>query len=236
MMIDWVTVLIPLQHDTPINGGNVVSISPDGSIEWDVEKRMKVEGSFGSSMQIRSEHKDFPCSHIRLDGNPVKFMQGHNVWGSTDLHGLITASIIKIMSVVAPRKDLHGIQHFCLLGHLTRVDLNCMYDLANGHNVLTWLRAAADAASISHRGRGQFAGDTLYWGKSSRRWSLKAYWKGGELKKHRPRSIPSNSYHPTDLEAVQTYADRALRIELVLRGMELTKLGLSEVQFWKDQA
>ena len=234
MMIDWVSVLVPLPHSKPINGGNVVSVSPDGDIEWSVEKRMNVEGSFGSSMQIRSEHKDYFCSHIRLDGNPVKFMQGHNVWGSSDLHGLVTGSLIKLIELVSPSTSLACIHHLCKMGRLTRVDLNCMYDLGTSHNVNSWLRAASEASTICHRGRGQFSGDTLYWGKKSRRWSLKAYWKGGELRKHKPKSFTDGGYPPTELQSVQDYADRALRVEVVLRGMELSKFGLLEVQSWKE--
>ena len=236
MMIDWVTVLVPFGHSEPINGGNVVSVSADGEIEWSVEKRVKVEGSYGSSIQIRSEHKDSPCSHIRLDGNPAKWLQGHNVWGSCDLHGLITFTLKKVLNQLAPHEDTSLLHHFVTVAHLTRVDLNQMYSLGSGKDVLTWLRAASESASISHRGRGQFSGDTLYWGKRSRRWSLKAYWKGGELKKHKPTNMIKDGFTPIELKAIQHYADQALRVELVLRSMELVKLGLSSVQSWSEQS
>ena len=40
--------------------------------------------------------------------------------------------------------------------------------------------------------------------------------------------------HPQDLQSVTNFADCALRVELTLRGMELDRLGLSEVQNWSD--
>lgn len=231
MMIDWVQVIIPYMHSTPINGGNVLSIKPNGELDWKVEKRLQVLGSHDSRIQIRSEHKDFTCSHIRLDGNPVKWFQGHNVWGSCDLLGLVFSCFSSILPQVLSAHEVRSLDYLwftCLQGRLTRLDLTNMYDLGNSQRVLAWIRAASDSANLKSRGKGQFSGDTLYWGKNSRRWSLKMYSKGLELHAHKPKySDPS---HPQCLESVTNFADPALRVELVLRAMELAKLGISRVQ------
>jgi hypothetical protein len=264
MMIDWVSVLIPLAHSKQINGGNVVSVDPDGNIDWQVEKRLSVEGSYGASIQIRSEHYEGFCSHIRLDGNPVKWLQGHNVWGTTDLSGLVTACLSGVLALVAPEiacgvmiagelasrrfaavepaewlRTASGLQAignavspYVNCSKLTRIDITGMYDLGNPQRVLTWLRAAADSANMSHRGRGQFSGDTLYWGKKSRRWALKMYPKGAELKAHKPKK--GITEHPHYLSGVTDFADKALRVELTLRGMELKDKRLSGVQDWRE--
>lgn len=235
MMIDWVQVSIPYWHTTPINGGHVVSIKPSGEIDWQVEKRLQVRGSHDSSIQIRSEHKDHSCSHIRLDGNPVKFLQGHNVWGSCDLVGLIVSCLWDILPKVLPPDEVKSFDYLwitTLCGKLTRLDLTNMYDLGNSQRALSWLRAASDSANLKHRGKGQFSGDTLYWGKGSRRWTLKMYCKGLELLAHKPKQVSPD--HPQYLESVTDFANKALRVELVLRGMELTKLGLSSVQDWNE--
>lgn len=231
-MIDWVSTLVRLPHSVPINGGNVVSLDSDGIEQWRIEKRMQIEGSYSSSVQIRSEHKEHFCSHIRLDGNLVKFMQGHNVWGTCDLHGLITASLLKILAQVSPEIPTNLLPIYVSMARLTRLDLTAMYDLDNCQRVMSWLRAASDSASMKYRGRGHFSGTTLYWGKHSRRWSLKMYPKGEELKAHAPKKFISD--HPNNLQSVTNFADRALRVELVLRGMELDRLGLSEVQHWHE--
>lgn len=232
LMIDWVSALVPLPHSTPLNGGNVVSIDPDGVEQWRVEKRMQVEGSYSATVQIRSEHKDGYCSHVRVDGNLVKYMQGHNVWGTSDLHGLITSALIRIFSQIAPDIDLKFLPLLALTARLTRLDITAMYDLGSSQRVLAWIRAAADSANMQYRGRGQFSGNTLYWGKNSRRWSLKMYPKGEELKAHKPKKCLTD--HPHDLQSVTNFADRALRVELVLRGMELDRMGLSQVQDWNE--
>lgn len=231
-MIDWVSAVVPFPHASPINGGNVVSLDPDGVEQWRVEKRMQIEGSYSSSVQVRSEHHSHFCSHLRLDGNLVKFMQGHNVWGTSDLHGLVTSALLRILSQVAPEMSTKLLPFQVLISRVTRLDLTAMYDLGNGQRVSAWLRAASESASMKYRGRGQFSGTTLYWGKNSRRWSLKMYPKGEELKAHKPKLTMVD--HPQDLQSVTNFADCALRVELTLRGMELDRLGLSEVQNWSD--
>ncbi len=70
---------------------------------------------------------------------------------------------------------------------------------------------------------------TLYFGKSSRRWSLKFYHKGQEIK--------DNKKHQRELpKEVLLFADKSLRCELTLRGKELDKIGLSTVSAWEDIA
>ena len=44
------------------------------------------------------------------------------------------------------------------------------------------IRAVGETAYLKHRGAGQFSGDTAYFGKNSRRWGLKCYSKGNEIK------------------------------------------------------
>lgn len=222
-------------HGTPINGGNVVSIDANGVIDWKVEKRLQVRGSHDSSVQIRSDHREGWCNRIQFDGNPVKFLQGHNVFGSSDLHGLVIATLEIVLPQVLPPDDVHSLLYLYTTtwcSRLSRVDLTNMYDLGNQQRVMNWLRAAADSANLSYRGRGQFSGDTLYWGKNSRRWSLKMYAKGNELRAHKPKK--GLSYHPQYLESVTNYADKALRVELVLRGMELSSKGLESIQYWDE--
>jgi II/X family phage/plasmid replication protein len=252
MMIDWVSCYIPILHDKPISGGMIVSITSDGKldyfthddvsvvmldpncIEWRTEKRLSVRGSHESNIVIRSDHSKGRCSGIRLDGNPVKFLQGHNVWGSCDLGGLIASVLARVLPQVAPelniKPELYRV--YAGLAHLTRIDLNEMWDLGNSTRVQAWLRAAADASILKYRGRGQFSGDTLYWGKGSKRWFMKAYSKGLELRAHKFRNPQPDN--PNLLKSVTDFADGLLRIELQLRALELEKLGLSTVSDWQD--
>jgi II/X family phage/plasmid replication protein len=110
---------------------------------------------------------------------------------------------------------------------LKRVDINQSWHLKNKDEVLAWIRSAGACGRLKHRGSGQFSGDTLYFGKNSRRWSAKCYSKGHEInaKNHQ---LPKELQVPELIE----WADKALRIELVLRSMQLKDMLLSNGKGW----
>jgi II/X family phage/plasmid replication protein len=94
-------------------------------------------------------------------------------------------------------------------------------------DVLSWIRAAGNCARLKHRGAGQFAGDTLYFGKNSRRWSVKCYSKGHELTV-KGRGLHADIAHPL----LSDYAEKALRLELVMRSMHLKDCMLNIACNW----
>ncbi|MEQ1589629.1 MAG: phage/plasmid replication protein [Gallionella sp.] len=53
-MIDWVTAIIPCNHSELITGGKIACISPDGEVEWQVEKNQQVSGSHESNISVKS--------------------------------------------------------------------------------------------------------------------------------------------------------------------------------------
>ncbi len=84
-MIDWVTAIIPCNHSEAIYGGKIACISPDGEIEWQVDKKLQVKGSYESNLNIKS----IGATHLYFDGNPAKWLQGHNLFGSDNLTWLV---------------------------------------------------------------------------------------------------------------------------------------------------
>lgn len=180
-MIDWVTMKISCDHDGIISNGEVVSLSKDGdSIEWSLVKFLPVVGSHDATISIRS----ITQSTIEISGNPVKWLQGHNLFGTSDLQRLVWLFFNKLLDIpelhLKPTlEQLHAVK----MGKLTvsRIDINETWFLKDRNEVLAWLRAAGQKMRLKHRGAGQFKGDTLYWGKGSRRWFLKCYSKGDEI-------------------------------------------------------
>lgn len=49
-MIDWVTAIIPCAHSEQIYGGRIACVTPDGEIEWQVEKKQQVASSFETNI------------------------------------------------------------------------------------------------------------------------------------------------------------------------------------------
>mgnify|MGYP003516718375 CR=1 FL=1 len=226
-MIDWVTMKISCDHDGIISNGEVVSLSKDGdSIEWSLVKFLPVVGSHDATISIRS----ITQSTIEISGNPVKWLQGHNLFGTSDLQRLVWLFFNKLLDIpelhLKPTlEQLHAVK----MGKLTvsRIDINETWFLKDRNEVLAWLRAAGQKMRLKHRGAGQFKGDTLYWGKGSRRWFLKCYSKGDEI-----NSKKSN--YPAALRTPEmlAYAERALRLELTLKSNQLREWQLHEVSNW----
>ena len=205
----------------------MTSVSPDGVIEWRVEKRQSVVGSYEANFNVKS------CSstHIFLDGNPAKWLQGHNLFGSDDLIGLVAAvmgRLTKILSLTPTAKDIVAWK----IGDydLKRVDCTAMWDLPRRSDVRAWLRAA-EFQSKSRHGRPVTRGSTLYFGQNSRRWSVKFYSKGDELD-----SIKKGHKLPIDIanrDNLKLWADTKLRGELTLRSLELKDESIDKATAWK---
>lgn len=232
-MIDWSAGKIHLLHDPKLlRSGSVVSVDADGSIEWETRKRTVIEGSYSSKFTIRSEDLLTPylASSLSFSGNPVKFIQGHNVWGTSDLTGLVYEAILKCLRLIGiPITDLELEMLFKGNYSLSRVDVNYMFPLETRANVLAWL-FAAERSSRTRMGKGNFAGETLYFQKKSTRWSIKFYSKGLEI------TAPGHQL-PRELtlgDSLEKFADDKLRAELTLRTKELKKLGLDKGSAWGD--
>jgi II/X family phage/plasmid replication protein len=219
-----------MRHSIPIHGERLLCVSPEGEVKWQVAKRTTVAGSHSTGLQLRTAtHTADQCTHIELSGNPVKFFQGHNLWGTDDLPSLVVATIERVAELLGAA--VHADDRAAWLAgdiQLTRVDCTESFHLRNAAEVLAWLRAAEQTAHLAHRGRGQLCkGSTLYFGKNSRRWSLKLYAKGQEIKAkgHGQDSVLS-------LPSAVEWANRTLRAELTLRSMELKRLGYDFVRNW----
>lgn len=233
-MIDWVSFRIPCTHPKEIVG-DVVTCT-DGAmtkVNWHMFKRLPVRGSFESSIQVRTfgSHLDGTKSMLEIDGNPLKWLQGHNVFGTDDLHGLILGLMDQLIEPLGlTPTNFERTQWQAGVIELTRVDCTGMYALESRGQVRAWIRAAEYTSKTRH-GRPSSKGGTLYWGKNSRRWALKAYSKGDELEAGKKQH--GLSYDLPHRGQLLQFADNKLRMELVLRAMELKEMGLSLVTNWE---
>lgn len=231
-MIDWITAVLPCSHDPQkLRAGLVACLDASGEVVWTVEKALSVEGSYSATIQVKS-HTD---RTIWISGNPAKWLQGHNIFGTDDLRYLMGRFFDSLLNNDAlglcPTDDdydrVQAGQYF-----LKRVDLNQSWMLPDRAAVLSWIRAAGATCRLKRRGAGQYAGDTLYFGKNSRRWAVKCYSKGHEISA-KGHQLPKELQIPELLD----FADKSLRIELVLRSMMLKETHLDHAWSWtKDTA
>ena len=226
-MIDWLTVVIPLCHK-PLNSGAIMSINPDGSLDWETPRRLKVRGSHQSAISVKSIGGDGAgnATELYIDGNPSKFLQGHNVFGSDDVQGLIYETIQQVLLVhgLVPT-DFEEKMYSVGAIKVKRIDINYSYSLNNRSDVRAWLRGFEFTAR-SRAGRLSSTRGTVYAGKHSRRWSLKAYCKADEIE------LGGKGHKLADglPDSLIDWADNKLRIEVVLRSKELEKLGLTTIR------
>jgi II/X family phage/plasmid replication protein len=227
-MIDWVTAIIPCYHSGAISGGKIACISPDGEIEWQVEKNHQVSGSHESNLNIKSNG----ASHLYFDGNPSKWLQGHNLFGSDNLIELVERimhRLIPLLSLSPTPNDLEAWKTGSY--DLKRVDCTAMWSLPIRADVRSWLRAA-EFQSKSRHGRPVTRGGTLYFGQHSRRWSIKFYSKGDELEATgKGHKLPYEILHHDNL---LKWADNKLRGELTLRSIQLKELELDRASSWTE--
>ena len=228
IMIDWVTAFVPCRHSEKVFGGRVLRIDQYGALQWETQTRLEVEGSHDARIYIRTEAVNGNGEGVKLllHGNLAKWLQGHNLFGTDDVITLVTAVMERICNQVEGLEPTDFDRQFWKRGvfEITRLDITASYSLKSCSDVKSFLRSAERAAYLRHRGRGTLQNEgTLYFGKHSRRWSIKMYSKGDEIQvKGRELSLEIEQR----VELLQ-WAKGKLRVELVMRSMELKKLYLN---------
>jgi II/X family phage/plasmid replication protein len=232
IQIDWVTLKVPLFFDGIINGGNVISCNEDGQIDYKIDKRKSVRGSHDSNLTIRT-CDIFPTTTgvmttmVEISGNPVKWFQGHNLFGTPDLLNLVYETVLRFCEILnIPKNEnfLSSVRKGAFT--ISRIDLTAMYSLDSRNDVYAWLNHA-EKTCRTRSGTALSKGNTVYLNKSSERWGWVFYSKGDE--------VDSHPLH-TDWEgsSLKPFADNKLRAELRLRGKELEKIGLRLGTGWAN--
>lgn len=174
-----------------------------------------------------AERFGFLCSPevLRISGNPSKFLQGHNVAGpSVSSLGPVLQALVRAFGDGFRPPDADS--DLLPAVHRSRVDVTTAVDLGSHQAVHDWLKLAATKTRSRH-GRAMTSAGTVYWGKNSTRWAMKAYCKHCELIAHPP---DARELVPELLDWTRTH----LRIELVLRRPELKDRDtLDEAVIWE---
>lgn len=224
-MIDWVTAKLPC--DNTLRSGCVAKLDADGNVEWLTESWLPVTGSHAMDFMIKS----LTPQTIQISGNPAKWLQGHNLFGTNNLVMLMSRFFSQLYELMADEGLNPTIEQCEAINEgrytVSRVDINETWFLDNQYDVKAWIRAAGQKISMAHRGKGVFSGDTLYWGKGSKYYFLKCYSKGDEINSKKS-NFPDALRTPQMLE----YADKALRLELTLCSKALREWNINEPCNW----
>jgi hypothetical protein len=236
-VIDWFTGYVGYDA-SQMALGRFYEVDRHGELLRERSRWETAQGSFESGVQVckaqateqmlkHGRSMGFLCSNevLQISGNPIKYLQGHNVTGPSVsqlgpvLQGLARAFPQELRPVDADSLTLPAV-------HRSRVDVNTLVDLGSHQAVHDWL-LLAETKTRSRHGRAVNSDGTVYWGQHSTRWAMKAYCKHCELKKHPPAD---GELLVELLEWTRTF----LRIELVLRRPELRDRGsLDESIIWE---
>jgi len=233
-MLDTLSVTLPLDHPEreEINDGAVSAHDRAGSLDWSSPRRRPFEGTFDARTFVRSEGNGVATmGTVTLMGSAAKFLQGHNVFGTDDLVGLVTewASRICHAAGVFPTSENLDSWHS---GDFTvhRADVTHSLHLGSPFNVREMLRAIEHTAVMRFRGRANAEPGSLLYGKGSEYWSLLLYDKLRELSSRKKgHALPLNLPQRDDVLA---YAAGLLRVELRLLSKAVKRLELSSGAAW----
>lgn len=225
-MIDWATVRVPV--DQPVAwGGAHLELDADGVVRREWFKPARVEGSYSSSVSVRPDTELLESGLVPtavISGNPAKFLQGHNCWGS-DSPDLIVDWVRDVLGRVGVSSPCNGVPWL-----LSRIDTTRMFELGSEAEVLRWLNAAGHSARSRHKRGSVPQGDTLYLGRESRLWLCRMYPKGREFRAHLPKMGQLAGWE----EDMAAWAANKLRVEFTIRGKQLRRQKLDDLAVWTE--
>ena len=157
---------------------------------------------------------------VEISGNPAKFLQGHNVFGTNDLKYLVAKMIDKLcmmdeLELKPTDVEYENIQQG--IYHLSRVDVNEHFAFPSAQVARAWLRAAGNSANMKFRGAGLFKEGTLYF--EGKRYIPKIYFKYDEINsKDKSHRLPDELLQIPELIE---YAEKSLRFEIKILSTQL---------------
>jgi II/X family phage/plasmid replication protein len=231
VMIDWISAVVPLANAGELHNGRVVSMDADGVIEWQAVRRLDVEGSYSTKLQVRGRHDDA----LEFSGNPSKYRQGHNVFGSGSLIPLMNGTLLAVVAglpSVSPSSENLGDWESGAYD-LSRVDVAGTILLDSDETVRKVLNLLGQYARTKYQSAVVRSG-TVYIGQHSRRIALKLYSKGEEVTSSKKGHGLCSKLTSDERGKLLNYSRGLLRIELTLRGMELRDRGLHRASHWSQ--
>ena len=207
-MFDWVTARFPLTGAGLVNGGSVITIDALGEVEYETDRRLLVEGSHSARLSVRGGGDELVVS-----GNPSKFLQGHNLFGPSDLAPLLYRLLTTLadkLGIVPSLSDLQAWRK----GHcsLSRLDVTRMIDCGDDETVKRVLAAVGQVGRKKFQKGSVFGADTVYIGRGSRRQMMKLYHKADELRV--PGHKLPGSLAPIWHQKLLDFAAGKLRVEV----------------------
>lgn len=220
-MIDYVEAIIKCKH-TPF--GNIADYTDirTGKVK---QRNLEVDVKNGiSNIKVRSLKQG---REIKVSGNPLMFLQQHNLFGTDDLIGLMHGMFMKATELLhikvnelAENRILNG--DFIL----RRVDIAHNFRMPQRDCVNKVIREIGYSWFEQNRNVSIYPNQSAYLNQHSKRWTLKFYNKRQQL-------IASKKHLPHKAKLLD-YAERFVRAELTLRFPVLKDRPICLGSGWSD--
>jgi hypothetical protein len=192
--VDWLTIKQTFDFELPvINAGAIFSVDAHGEVEWQTARPSKIQGSYDTSIQLRSDgHTVF------FSGNVSRFGRTDNLFGYSFAKCLSRVNTVLhrfgLPAFTAGQKFYRNVRHedgtysqkLAYTGaSISRIDLTKNYETGSLSNARAYLEFLATQQGNARLKVGtRVDGETVDWGRGSRRLYMKVYIKSAELRKH----------------------------------------------------
>ena len=229
-MIDWLSFTVKIDHTIPALGGYRTNLDHKRNLTSEFTTFAQLSGTFQKTMMVKSQNEvsnihtgERTFTELYFSGNPIKVLQGHNIYGTDDIHSLLYATLELTISKFNLDIDIREI--FIDDINLIKVDVNYSYFLKNERHVEMWINSAERTASLPYAGRGVLKSNTsLVFAEKSKHYRFKAYGKHQELNARRKDS--------KDLpQGLIDFTHNILRVELEAKRILKAK-GLNHLRNW----
>lgn len=228
--VDWLTLHQSHEIELPtIDAGHVMGIDEDGELVWKTARTHRLQGSWESSVGIRCDGHT-----VWFEGNVSRFNRSNNLFGFglAECMRRVNALLQQLglppftfgRRYLRPLKTREfgaltnsGLVQECWTGcRVSRIDLTANYatgSKANARAYMEWLATQQHSARVKVGTHPD--GETVDWGRGSKRVYAKCYDKGSELRR---RGAPADLVEFCDAEGV-------VRFEVTAKSTQLADMG-----------
>jgi hypothetical protein len=207
-----------------INGGRVLRIDSDGSIEYAIDTRQGLEGSFDSRVEVRCDGHQ-----VEFSGNISRYGRPDNLFGYT-FAGCVDRINELLKTLGLPPFTAGKLYKFADTGwtwtgaRVSRIDITCNYVTGSMIDSEALLRNMAGHHIGRQKGSLSVNGATVEYGRGSKYVYGKLYCKTTELKKHKTKK---SGQHVSDEVIDFCQSLGVIREEFTLKSRFLLQNGLA---------
>lgn len=225
--IDWIHLKIKITHEANLIS-NGVTIHLNQDLDYNTAthnfKPMILRSSYEDTLWVKPN----TSGSIEISGNFYKWLNHQNITGSNDLIGLVVNVVNQLMTMSLglnpTEQELNDIKKGRF--RLYRVDINKALLFDSKQEALNYLSHIKENATYPYKAK-TIESNGAYFGKRSKRWNLKFYHKGNEVRSHKKAGFLIS-------DELLAYADLMIRTEIKINSKQLTEWELLFGYQWHE--